>query len=218
MLEQNIWLFKAFDAMTDLTQQVLRTDAAGMPIDWINYQEAIRCYYRGQVLYSCGTDLYSVRGGINSVTGRQSVICINSIIAIDGKNQSCRLHVSNYSPPLSNGALFARDDYICLYCCKEFKRCDLSRDHVTPISQAGMDVWNNVVTACKRCNNFKAGRTPEQAGTELLAVPFTPTHAEYVYLRGRRVLNDQMEFLRAHFPRRSPLHKRLQVGNQLRVQ
>ena len=43
---------------------------------------------------------------------------------------------------------------------------------------------------------------------ELLAVPFTPTHAEYVYLMGRGVLADQMEFLRAHFPRSSPLRER----------
>ena len=66
-----------------------------------------------------------------------------------------------------------------------------------------------VVTACRRCNNHKAGQTPEQAGMELLAVPFVPTHAEYVYLQGRGVLADQMEFLRAHFPRSSPLHERL---------
>ena len=44
---------------------------------------------------------------------------------------------------------------------------------------------------------------------QLLAVPFTPTHAEYIYLKGRRVLADQMEFLLAHFPRTSPLHGRL---------
>ena len=42
----------------------------------------------------------------------------------------------------------------------------------------------------------------------LLAVPFTPTHAEYVYLKGRRILADQMEFLRAHFPRSSRLRDR----------
>jgi hypothetical protein len=47
----------------------------------------------------------------------------------------------------------------------------------------------------------------------LLAVPFTPTHAEYVYLKGRRVLNDQMEFLLAHFPRSSPLHDRLKQSD-----
>jgi hypothetical protein len=80
---------------------------------------------------------------------------------------------------------------------------------VRPLSRGGADSWNNLVTACIRCNNFKAGRTPEAAGMELLAVPFTPTHAEYVYLQGRHVLADQMTFLRAHFPRSSPLLERL---------
>ena len=44
---------------------------------------------------------------------------------------------------------------------------------------------------------------------ELIAVPFTPTYAEYIYLKGRRVLADQMQYLLAHIPRSSPLHARL---------
>lgn len=197
----------------DFSQQVLRTDAAGMPLDWISYQEAVRCYHLGQVLYACGTMLYKVHGGINALSGQQSVLEINSIIATEGQPQSKWHHRAGYTPPLANKILFSRDDYLCLYCGKQFHRNDLSRDHVTPISQRGRDVWTNVVTACKRCNNYKAGRTPEQAGMELLAVPFTPTHAEYVYLRGRRILADQMEFLRAHFPRTSPLYQRLNIEN-----
>jgi 5-methylcytosine-specific restriction endonuclease McrA len=192
----------------DFSQQVLRTDAAGMPLDWVSYKEAVRCYCLDQVLYSCGNLLYKVRGGSSALTGHQSVMEISSIIATVGDNQSKFHHLSSYTPPLGNKALFSRDDMVCLYCGKGFQRTDLSRDHVTPVSQGGLDVWNNLVTACKRCNNFKAGRTPEQAGMQLLAVPFTPTHAEYVFLRGRRVLADQMEFLKAHFPRTSPLRGR----------
>jgi len=189
-------------------QQILRTDAAGMPLDWISYQEAVRCYHLGRVLYSCGSDLYTVHGGINAKTGKQSTIQINSIIAIDGEPQGkWKLH-DNYTPPLTNKILFMRDDNLCLYCGRDYQKTELSRDHVTPISQNGQNIWSNVVTACKRCNNFKANRTPEQAGMQLVAVPFTPTHAEYVYLRGRRVLSDQMDFLKAHFPRTSPLHER----------
>ena len=86
-----------------------------------------------------------------------------------------------------------------------------------PLSQGGQDRWGNVVTACKRCNNHKAGRTPEQAGMELLAIPFCPTHAEYVYLQGRQILNDQMEFLLAHFPRNSVLRRRVERGESLLV-
>jgi len=199
----------------DFSQQVLRTDAAGMPLDWVTYQEAVRCYHLGQVLYSCGNELYTVHGGICAATGKQSKLVINSIIATEGQVQSKYHHKPNYTPPLSNKTLFSRDGMLCMYCGNRFHRCDLSRDHVTPISQSGVDTWNNVVTACKRCNNFKAGRTPEQAGLQLIAVPFTPTHAEYVYLRGRRVLSDQMEFLKAHFPRTSPLRQRIESPSEI---
>lgn len=196
----------------DLNQQVLRTDAAGMPLDWISYKEAVRCYHAGLVLYSCGHLIYQVRGGLNALTGEQSVIDVHSIIATPSEAQSKFHHLPTYTPPLTNKTLFARDGMLCLYCGKSFKRSDLSRDHIRPVSQQGEDVWTNVVSACKRCNNFKAGRTPEQAGMQLLAVPFKPTHAEYVYLRGRRVLADQMAFLKAHFPRKSPLRERVEEG------
>jgi len=192
--------------MAPLQQQVLRTDASGMPLEWIDYQQAVRLYHGGQVAYTCGTLLYRIRGGISAFTGRQSVVEVNSIIATQGTNRA--LH-KGYVPPLNNSTLFRRDAQMCLYCGNRFEMHELSRDHVTPLSQRGRDTWTNVVTACKRCNNHKAGRTPEQAGMQLLAIPFRPTHAEYVYLKGRRVLADQMEFLQAHFPRSSPLRERL---------
>jgi len=191
-----------------LSNQILRTDISGMPLEWITYQDAVRLYYLGLVVYSCGRLMFRVRGGHNAVTGNRSIIELNSIIATEGSIQATLKGRSGYTPPLDNKALFRRDDHLCLYCGKSMHNSQLSRDHVTPISQRGQDIWNNVVSACKRCNNFKAGRTPEQAHMELLAVPFTPTHAEYIYLKGRRILSDQMEFLRAHFPRTSPLRNR----------
>lgn len=191
------------------SHQVLRTDTSGMPLEWIGYQEAIKLYYLEQVVYACGTQLYTVHGGINAKTGIRSEIAVNSILATYSKNYALQKTSRDYMPPLNNRTLFKRDDHVCLYCGERFRHSALSRDHVTPLSNNGADKWNNVVTACKRCNNHKAGRTPEQAGMELIAIPFTPTHAEYVYLQGRRVLADQMEFLRAHFPRKSPLHQRL---------
>ena len=58
-------------------------------------------------------------------------------------------------------------------------------------------------------SEWRDGEQVEQAKLQLLAIPFTPSYAEYIYLKGRRVLADQMEYLLAHFPRSSPLHKRL---------
>lgn len=199
--------------MSLLTQQVLRTDLAGMPLEWVDYRDAARLHVLGLVAYSCGDPLFLLHGGINAGTGRQSQLRIHSIIATHGLHHALDQPRDGYSPPLSNRTLFQRDDHMCLYCGQRFPARQLSRDHVRPTSRGGQDVWSNVVTACVRCNNYKAGRTPEDAGMELLAVPFTPTHAEYVYLMGRHVLADQMHFLRAHFPRSSPLHRRLGRGS-----
>jgi 5-methylcytosine-specific restriction endonuclease McrA len=194
-----------------LSQEILRTDVAGMPLEWVDYRDAVRLYHTGQVAYECGSPLIRVRGGICARTGLRSTVEISSIIATAGTPRISLLARDDYAPPLNNFALFRRDASICLYCGAQFLASSLSRDHVTPLSAGGLDIWTNVVTACRRCNHHKAGRTPEQAGMELLAVPFTPTYAEYIYLKGRRVLADQMAYLRAHFPRSSPLHARLSM-------
>jgi hypothetical protein len=195
--------------MLHLSQQVLRTDLAGLPLEWVDYRVAARLYCLGQVAYAYGNPLFVLRGGTNSATRRRSELAIHSIIATLGSHHAVTKLKGDYAPPLTNRTLFQRDDHICLYCGGRFSARHLSRDHVRPLSLGGRDRWNNVVTACVRCNNYKAGRTPEAAGMELLAVPFIPTHAEYIFLMGRHVLADQMEFLRSHFPRTSPLLRRV---------
>lgn len=186
-----------------------------MPLEWIGYQQAVRLISLDQVSYALGNVLYAIRGGINALSGLRTRVEVNAIIATVGQHPHKHLFASGYVPPLSNQALFRRDQGMCLYCGQQFPNYLLSRDHVKPLSQGGQDIWTNVVTACKRCNNFKAGRTPEQAGIELLAIPFSPTHAEYVYLQGRRILADQMDFLLAHFPRNSVLRQRVERGEAL---
>ncbi|MCJ7556719.1 MAG: HNH endonuclease [Gammaproteobacteria bacterium] len=182
---------------------------AGMPLEWVDYRDAVRLYHTEQVVYACGTPLYVLHGGFNARSGQRSAVEVNSIIATRGTQQIQARLRPDYVPPLNNATLFRRDACLCLYCGEKFPDGQLSCDHVVPVSQGGLNVWTNVVTACRKCNNFKAGRTPEQAGVQLLAVPFRPTYAEYIFLKGRKVLADQMEYLLAHFPRRSPLHARL---------
>jgi hypothetical protein len=197
-----------------LSQWVLRTDASGMPLEWIDYKEAVRLHCLGQVAYAFGSHLYALHGGMNARSGRQTVIEVSSMMATQGSSGNPGSLRGDYVPPLNNETLFRRDANLCMYCGGRFPSSALSRDHVRPFCQGGKDAWNNVVAACRRCNNQKASRTPEQAGMQLLAVPFTPTYAEYIYLKGRRVLADQMEYLLAHFPRSSPLHARIQRFRQ----
>jgi 5-methylcytosine-specific restriction endonuclease McrA len=197
--------------VADLQQKILRTDIAGMPLGWIDYRDAVRLHFLDQIAYSCGGVLFRLRGGVNARSRRRSLLEVNTIIATHGASRVMEKMRTGYTPPLCNETLFQRDGHLCLYCGEVFTPKQLSRDHVRPLSQGGPDHWNNVVTACVHCNNHKAGRTPEGAGMQLLAIPFTPTHAEYIYLQGRNILADQMEFLRSHFPRTSPLHERLEL-------
>lgn len=175
-----------------------------MPLEWITYQDAVKFYCTGQIAYVNGGIVYTIRGGINAITQKQSAVEVYSIVATHGKTPNSYL---NYAPPLNNTALFRRDAFICMYCGDQFPRKKLSRDHVMPLRLGGTDSWNNVVTACRACNNRKASKTPEQAKMQLIAVPFTPTRAEYVFLQSHNILADQMEFLKTHFPRNSRLHR-----------
>ena len=122
-----------------LNHQVLRTDVSGMPLEWVGYQDAVRLYHLGQVAYTCGTLLYRIRGGINARTGERSLIEVNSIIATQGRNHALVKQRERYVPPLNNPALFRRDSQLCLSCGETFRPRDLSRDHVSPVIQGGLD-------------------------------------------------------------------------------
>lgn len=163
-----------------------------MPIAWITREEATVLHTKQKVVWQLGSEQLVMRGGINA-TGEQSKIQLAPIIACEGE---C---FTKSTVPLTNALLFRRDQYRCMYCGHTFAEKLLTRDHIVPRVQAGSDTWNNVVAACKACNNYKGGRTPEQAGMPLLAVPFTPNIFEYMYLANRKILGDQMQYLEARF-------------------
>ena len=99
--------------------------------------------------------------------GLHTIVEVNSIIATIGHTHNPGNLRHDYIPPLNNQTLFKRDAHLCLYCGMRFPSNQLSRDHIRPLSQGGRDTWTNVVTACRRCNNLKASKTPEQAGLQL---------------------------------------------------
>ncbi|MCP4332603.1 MAG: HNH endonuclease [Gammaproteobacteria bacterium] len=173
--------------------KILRLNKAGTPIEWISREEAATLVVKDQVVWALGEDAFVIRGGINRL-GRQSILSLPSILASDG-----RVKLNDFVPPLVNSYLFRRDQFLCMYCGGEFRADNLSRDHILPVSRKGTDNWTNVVTACKRCNHRKANRTPEEAGMELLAVPFVPNRYEFFYLANKNILADQMEFLKSQF-------------------
>jgi len=65
---------------------------------------------------------------------------------------------------LGGKTLFIRDNYTCAYCKRQKRGKDLSIDHIVPKSRGGENDWTNCVTACQRCNQKKADKTPQEAG------------------------------------------------------
>lgn len=185
---------------------ILRLDAAGAPVTWVPWQDAVCLYSRNMVAWTAGASEFTISGGINRLTGLRSTIAINSIIAI--KRSGKHKHPQRNIPPLTNRELFLRDAHLCMYCGGNFRESALTRDHVIPFSRGGTDRWSNVVTSCKYCNTRKGNKTPEEAGMSLLAVPFVPNWAEYLVLSNRKILADQMEFLKGQFSSRAMLFNR----------
>ena len=131
----------ATPAARGLSQMVLRTDVAGMPLEWIDYKEAARLYHQEQVAYTCGSLLYELYGGVNARSGRRTVLEVNSIVATVGHTGNPGNTRHDYVPPLNNQTLFRRDAYLCMYCAQRFPSRELSRDHIRPFSQGGTDIW-----------------------------------------------------------------------------
>lgn len=179
-----------------MAAKILRLNLAGQPIEWLEWQQAVCLYARDLVVWSLGDVIQSVKGGLSRATGRRSVVDLPSIIACGGES----LARPRSMFPLNNRALFARDGYLCLYCAKSFSSSQLTRDHIVPISRGGADRWENVVSACRRCNQFKSNHLLEEISLDLVALPFRPNNAEYLALiNSRRILGDQMDFLRSQF-------------------
>jgi 5-methylcytosine-specific restriction endonuclease McrA len=70
--------------------------------------------------------------------------------------------------------VFLRDDFKCMYCGHSYSTRELTLDHVVPRSQGGRTDWENILSACAKCNTTKGGRTPVQAGMKPLRLPYKP--------------------------------------------
>jgi len=76
-------------------------------------------------------------------------------------------------PPVNRREVLRRDHYSCQYCGTNK---DLTLDHVIPRSRGGRHSWDNVVTACSKCNSRKSNRTPKESGMQLRTKPKAPLH------------------------------------------
>lgn len=85
--------------------------------------------------------------------------------------------------PLTRRAVFARDGGRCVYCSAPAT----SLDHVVPRSRGGEHSWENVVSACGRCNHAKGDRVIGELGWRLRRQPAAPNGPHWRILSAGRV-------------------------------
>jgi 5-methylcytosine-specific restriction endonuclease McrA len=93
---------------------------------------------------------------------------------------------------LSKENVFKRDGFQCQYCGNQK---DLTLDHLIPKAKGGKTSWNNLVTACKKCNSTKGDYSPEEAGLRLTIKPFKPSYIMYLKDLSSRTYEEWKPFL-----------------------
>jgi len=109
------------------------------PLSIINADRAFVLWYKDRVYIEENYDLY-----FNTVDDKYP---IPSIVRI---KEYVKFRYDNV--PFTKTNVFKRDGNQCVYCGSNRQ---LTIDHVIPTSKGGENDWNNVVTACARCNSEK---------------------------------------------------------------
>lgn len=102
------------------------------------------------------------------------------------------VRVPYYGIALSRHNVMRRDNYSCQYCGAVR---NLTLDHLLPRSRGGATNWQNLITACSRCNARKGNRTPEEAGLKLLSKPGRPSLLSFLQLHLTPQNNDWRVYL-----------------------
>ena len=93
----------------------------------------------------------------------------------------------NLSLDLNRKNILLRDEHLCQYCGD--KNSPLTIDHILPKGRGGQDLWENLVTACKPCNQKKGNKTPEEANMVLKRNPKRLNRLHYFY----KYVNDKQK-------------------------
>ena len=146
-------------------KKVLLLNKNGEPLGMIPWTRALSLVFRDKVqvfAYYEGVAIRSAR----EVHALPSVVLLKHTFVPYGKRVG-----------LNKRNVLVRDGFECQYCGKELSESSATVDHIIPSCNDGPHAWENVVAACKRCNNSKASKSLDQANMKLRSRPFRPSKA-----------------------------------------
>jgi len=144
-----------------MDMMALKLDSAYRPIEIIDAIEALVMCIIGKAI---PVETYEKK--INSPTkafNLPAVIVLKSVVKFRFTTVVC-----------NRQNIVWRDNNQCQYCANYFPYDKLTMDHVIPKSRGGKNTWENLVAACKKCNQKKGSRTPKESGMIPLKKPIRP--------------------------------------------
>jgi len=154
--------------------KALKLDSSYRPLEIVDAMEALVLCLIGKA-YAVETYKQKVRS-VSESFDLPAVIVLTRYVKFKFKT---------ISPTRKN--IIWRDENRCQYCAKEYESKILTLDHIVPRSKGGKNTWLNLVASCKKCNQKKGNRTPEQAGMKLIRVPERPKTTIFNMLEIRQV-------------------------------
>lgn len=199
-------------AIAPLGGLVLKLSSTGSPLEWITQKEAARLICNEKVSTEVHTtETIRLYGGTQNTTNSRSFLTIPTIVGLSEYEMEDK---DQKLPRAYRELIFIRDGYRCGYCdipVRHPKKDYIARtspgklrsrhatvDHIIPQAQGGTDEWENLITACRHCNLYKADRTPEEASMELLRRAKIPSYSEYLKSRNSRATEAQKIYLERH--------------------
>ncbi len=152
------------DMSSPFEYKTLKLDAAYRPIEIISGTEALVMCLIGKARTIETYDKF--------IHSPSKIFKIPSVIVL------CRVIKFRFNALHCNRkSIFARDNHICQYCEKSFGDKELTLDHILPKSRGGDKIWTNIVAACKKCNQKKGNKRPDEAGMTLMKTPRKPKNS-----------------------------------------
>ena len=144
-----------------LNRKVLLLNSSYEPLMIVNGKKAIVMMILNKVEYVENTSEFI--SSVNYTINLPSIIKLKSYVYLKKRKLS-----------LTRKNIFFRDNHICQYCGKV--QASLTIDHVIPKDKGGKDSWENLVSACSKCNIKKGNRNLENVEMRLLKKPNKPSY------------------------------------------
>ena len=145
-------------------RRVLLLNASQEIVSLIKWQRAVALLMQGKVAKPAGYDEHYEISTTSGVFRLPTALVLVQYVRIPYKCVA-----------ITKENVLRRDGHVCAYCGCTLTNSTCTIDHITPTSRGGKHTWKNIVASCKRCNNRKDNKTPEEAHMPLKKNPFVPT-------------------------------------------